>query len=125
MKGVPAQFKNCWPPYAYEFADLVAQKEEQGALERTQVAQNRTRLMPSYREVTRCEAVIGWGGQYLGAFDHLCEAVNMVALAHSLGLDAGWVTRKRGGYADTWRQRHNKGCAIIAAGLIRDRISVF
>ena len=80
---------------------------------------------PSLREVTRCEAVIAWGGQYLRGFDHLCKAVNMVALAHSLGRDAGWCTRKRGGYADTWRQRHDKGCAIIAAGLIRDRISVF
>jgi hypothetical protein len=37
----------------------------------------------------------------------------------------GGGTRRRGGYADTWRQRHDKGCAIIAAGLIRDRIPVF
>ena len=68
--------------------------------------------------------MIAWGGQYLRAFENLCAAGNMVALAHSLGRDAGWCTRKRGGYADTWRQRYDKGCAIIAAGLIRDRIPV-
>jgi hypothetical protein len=70
--------------------------------------------------------VIDWSGQYLlGKFDHLCEAMNMIALAHSLGLDAGWCRRKRGGYADTWRQRHDQGCAVIAAGLIGDRVPVF
>ena len=75
--------------------------------------------------MTRCEATIGWSAHYLCAFGDLCGATNMVALAHSLGFDAGWVTRKRGRYADTWRQRHDKECAIIAAGLIKDRVSVF
>jgi hypothetical protein len=125
VKGSPAGFKNGWPvAYLYEWEDLLAQ-QEQGQLAATMREQNRVRLRPSYREVTRCETVIAWSGQYLHAFDHLCAAVNAVALAHSLGLDAGWVTRKRGGHADTWRQRHDRGCALIAAGLIRDRISVF
>src|SRR5260370_14953643 len=43
-----------WPPYTYEFDDLVAQKE-QGELERTQQLQNRIRLLPSSREVQRME----------------------------------------------------------------------
>ena len=55
----------------------------------------------------------------------LMVAVNMIALAHALDRDAGWVAHKKGGYADTWRERHDAGCAIIAAGLISDRIAVF
>jgi hypothetical protein len=35
------------------------------------------------------------------------------------------VTRKRGGFADTWRQRHDRGCEIIAAALAADRTPVF
>jgi hypothetical protein len=113
-----------WVGYAYEFQDLIAQAEGE-TLKATQREQNRVRLQPSLAEVTRCEAVIGWGSQYLSRFEHLCAAVNMVALAHSLGRDAGWCTRKRGGYADTWRANHDHGCEIIAAGLIRNRIPVF
>jgi hypothetical protein len=127
IRGAPLGFKNSyWVAYSYEWQDLLAQAEgEAEALKVTQRSQNRVRVQPSLQEVTRCEAVIGWSAQYLRAFDHLCEAVNIVALAHSLGRDAGWCTRKRGGYADTWRQRHDKGCAIIATGLIRDRVPVF
>lgn len=122
----PAEFRNCWPSHMVEWQDLIAQAEGQAeALKATQRQQNRVQIQPSLAEVTRCEATIGWCAQYLRTFDRLCEATNLVALAHSLGHDSGWVTRKRGGYADTWRQRHDKGCAIIAAGLIRDRIPVF
>jgi hypothetical protein len=127
LKGAALGFKNSyWVAYAYEWQDLIAQAEgEAEALQATQRAQNRVRLQPSLREVTRCEAVIAWSARYLIAHDHLCAAVNMVALAHSLGRDAGWCTRRRGGYAETWRQRHDKGCVIIAAGLSRDCVPVF
>lgn len=55
----------------------------------------------------------------------LCESVNGMVQAHALERDAGWVARKRGGYADTWRARHDPGCEIIAAALVKDRIPVF
>jgi hypothetical protein len=114
-----------WPPYLYEFDDLVEQ-HKQGELERTMAQQNRTRVSPSVREITRAIEVCYWPMKYLGALHpQLCEAVNAVALAHSLDRDAGWVTRKRGGFADTWRQRHDRGCEIIADGLIRQRVPVF
>lgn len=45
--------------------------------------------------------------------------------AHGLERDAGWVAHKRGGYADTWRERHDLGCEIIAAALIEVRAPVF
>jgi hypothetical protein len=96
-----------WPPYAYTFEDLLAQ-HEQGELERTQALQNRIRLLPSSREVQRMETAICWP-----------------ALAHSLDRDAGWIAAKRGGYADTWRERHDQGCDIIARGLRCFRVPVF
>jgi hypothetical protein len=51
--------------------------------------------------------------------------VNAVSLAHALDRDAGWVAKKRGGYADTWRQRHDRGCELIARGLATDLVPVF
>jgi hypothetical protein len=114
-----------WPAYvAYEFEDLVAQ-EQQGELKNTMEAQNRTRLMPSYRDVTRMEAAICWPAQFLSRLDHLLRAVNCVALAHALERDAGWVAHKRGGYADTWRANHDRGCDIIANSLRRALVPVF
>ncbi|KRQ99255.1 hypothetical protein [Bradyrhizobium valentinum] len=115
---------NAWPPYCYEFDDLVAQKE-QGELEQTQKIQNRVRVMPSLSDVSRMEIAIFWPAQFLGHRPELMTAVNAVALAHSMERDAGWVTRKRGGYADTWRARHDAGCVVIADGLHFDRVPVF
>lgn len=115
---------NGWPPYEYTFEDLLAQ-QEQGELEKTQKMQNRTRLSPSFNEVTRMEAAIWWPARYLIDEPYLLVAVNAVALAHSLEQDAGWVTTKRGGYADTWRADHDRGCDLIAEGLILERAPVF
>jgi hypothetical protein len=117
--------RTAWPAYRYEWEDLLAQ-QEQGELERTTQMQNRTHVSPSIRDITRADEVCYWPMKYLAAKHlHLCVAVNAIALAHSLGFDAGWVTRKRGGYADTWRDRHDRGCEIIAAGLVADRVPVF
>jgi hypothetical protein len=113
-----------WPAYCYEWDDLLAQ-QAQGELERTQALQNRIRLLPSSREVQRMEAAICWPAEYLARLIHLLRAVNAVALARSLDRDSGWVANKRGGYADTWRERHDQGCAIIARGLRACRTPVF
>jgi hypothetical protein len=92
---------------------------------RTQQLQNRIRLLPSSREVQRMEAAICWPAEFLARLNHLLRAVNAVALAHSLDRDAGWIAAKRGGYADTWRERHDQGCSIIARGLRACRTPVF
>jgi hypothetical protein len=113
-----------WPPYCYEWDDLLAQ-QAQGELERTMQAQNRIRLLPSSRELQRMEIAIVWPAQYLARLVHLLIATNMVALAHSFDRDSGWVAAKRGGYADTWRERHDRGCDIIARGLRSCRVPVF
>jgi hypothetical protein len=113
-----------WPPYAYEWEDLLAQ-QEQGELERTQQLQNRVHLMPSWREITCMELAICWPAQFLNHAPELMVAVNAVALAHALDRDAGWVAVKRGGYADTWRQRHDSGCMVIASSLRNAKEPVF
>lgn len=118
-----------WPSYAYEFEDLVAQGRINGdgtlALEQTMQDKNRTRVSPSVNEITRAVEVTYWPAKYLAGAAHLCEAVNVVSFAHAIERDAGWVVRKRGGYADTWLQRHENGCAIIAENLIAARVRVF
>jgi hypothetical protein len=122
--GAVAGYGSAWPAYSYEFEDLLAQ-QEQGELEKTQRMQNRTRLLPSYQDVTRMEIAICWPARFLVGVDHLVRAVNAVALAHSLDRDAGWVAAKRGGYADTWRANHDRGCDVIAAGLRAELVPVF
>jgi hypothetical protein len=113
-----------WPAYSYEWDDLVAQ-HKQGELERTQQLQNRTRLLPSLVEVSRMEIVIVWPAQFLARSLSIVVAVNAVAFAHALDRDSGWVAAKRGGYPDTWRQRHDQGCEIIASRLREGRVPVF
>jgi hypothetical protein len=115
---------SAWPAYCYEWEDLLAQ-HEQGELERTQQLQNRIRLLPSSREVQRMEQAVVWPCQFLSRSPQLLRATNAVALAHSLDRDAGWIAAKRGGYADTWRERHDHGCDIIARGLRNCRVPVF
>lgn len=115
---------SAWPPYCYEWDDLLAQ-QAQGELERTQQQQNRIRLLPSSREVQRMEQCIVWPAQFLARLVPVLIATNMVALAHSFDRDSGWVAKKRGGYADTWRERHDQGCDIIARGLRASRAPVF
>ncbi|MBR0879137.1 hypothetical protein ACVMHY_009347 [Bradyrhizobium barranii subsp. barranii] len=123
MRAV-AGYCGAWPAYAYEFDDLIAQAE-QGELEKTQRMQNRARLFPSYSDVTRMEAAIYWPAHFLAPAEHLMRAVNLVALAHSMERDSEWVAGERGGFAETWRARHDKGCEIIADGLRDGLVPVF
>jgi hypothetical protein len=100
-------------------------QQAQGELERTQQLENRIRLLPSLRAISEMETAIVWPAEYLGRRPDLLRAVNAVVFAHSLDRDSGWVAAKRGGYGDTWRQRHDAGCAIIAQGLRGCRVPVF
>jgi hypothetical protein len=117
-------YRPAWPAYAYEFDDLIAQ-HEQGELERTQAIQNRTRTMPTLRAITAMERALIWPASYLARSPRIAQATNCVALAHALDRDVGWVAAKRGGYADMWRQRHDRGCEIIASRLREKRVSIF
>ena len=70
-------------------------------------------------------AVHLWPAEYLARLAICCAPSTRVALAHSLDRDSGWIAAKRGGYADTWRERHDQGCEIIARGLRSCRVPVF
>jgi hypothetical protein len=108
-----------WPAYAPEFQDLLNQTET-AELERTMREQNKARISPSMRDVSAAIEATSWPARYLSRHHpELCVATNAVALAHALDRPAEWVVRKRGGFADTWRARHDQGCDRIASGLIR------
>jgi hypothetical protein len=123
-RGLRLGYASSWPTYLYEFADLAAQADHY-ELERTHQQQNRVRIKPSPQEITAMEKSTYWPAQYLSADPELMVAVNSVSLAYALGRDAGWVAEQRGGYAGTWRQRHDRGSADIALGLVLDRVAVF
>ena len=123
MPGVRG-YGSAWPPYAHTWDDLLAQ-QQQGELERNQEAKNRTREMPSRRDIARMESAIFWPAQFLCDSIQLAIAVNAVAWAHAIERDIGWVVNKRGGYADTWRMRHYRGCKIIARRLRSNGVAVF
>jgi hypothetical protein len=123
---VPKAFGNSWPTVSYEWADLLAQQEqEQAEKDRSAREQNKARLSPSASEVARMEAALYWPAHYLAGDVRLLRAVNFVAVAQAYERDCDWVARKQGGEADTWRRRYEAGCAIIAGGLIDDRMPVF
>jgi hypothetical protein len=117
-------FAHSWPTHAYEFADLLAQ-QEQGELERTMQERNHIGIRPSLQEMTAMETAVAWPAAFLSDRLDLAAAVNGVSLAHALDRDIRWLVRRRGGYIDTWRQRHADGCNLIAAGLRRARTRVF
>jgi len=129
LKWLPAggdcmcmSLRTCWPPYVYEFEDRVTQQEQ---VELEGKIEEHPRLRFSAREIANADKALAWPLKYLRDYPELSEAVNAVARAYSLGLDAGAVAKERGGDADDWRQRHDEGCTIIARGLIRDLVRVF
>jgi len=122
----PKMFGEAWPAYSYEWGDLMAQQEQDADEQRHhQKAQNQSKEMPSVEAVTRMERCLYWPAHYLWFECDLLFAVNRLASAYALDRDAEWVVRKFGGFADTWRAEHDKGCGRIAEGLILDRVAVF
>jgi hypothetical protein len=118
--------RGSWPPYTHEWEDLLAQMELSDEERATALETSRRCISSTQREIEHAIMVTYWPAKYLAAkHRELCAAVNAVAHAYASGRDAGAVAKKRGGCADTWRQRHDRGCEIIAAGLIKDRVKVF
>lgn len=125
LRSVPdrrfGHVKAAWPQYWHELEDVA---EAQAQLDTEKNAP--TRVNATVREIAHAIETTYWAAKYLALFyPRYSEAVNAVAHAHSLGFDAGWITRKRGGYADTWMQLHEAGCQHIADGLSRDNVWVF
>jgi hypothetical protein len=112
LKGMPSGFKNAWPPCLVEWEDLLAQ-QEQGELEATQREQNRVRLQPSLRDVTRAD------------LEPVLLAFNRVGWAYACERDATFVASRHGGCAETHLARYIKGCTLISDRLRVDRVPVF
>jgi hypothetical protein len=123
LKGMPSGFKNAWPPYLVEWEDLLAQ-QEQGELEATQREQNRVRLLPSLRDVTRAETVVCWP-LYLADLEPVLLAFNRVGWAYACERDATFVASQHGGCAETHLARYTKGCALVSDRLRGKRAPVF
>lgn len=126
MRRGPSRFGNHWPAHMVEWADQIAQQEQEQADKQAQAdARNRVRLLPSAIEIGHCEQAIGWPAQFLKDRPTLMRSVNWVALAHCLERDIDWLTRRFGGEPDTCQQRHWQGCDRIADGLRQARVTVW
>ena len=97
-----------------------------GELEAMQREANRTRILPSAKEISQMEQAIGWPMEYLREDRHVL-IVNVCARVTSFDGDLEREIRRRnyGGDVDQWRQLNWKFCDNIADQLIVDRVTVF
>jgi hypothetical protein len=121
----PRTFGRWWPTYRVEWHDLLSMLGG-GELESLQREQNRTRTLPSAKEISQMEQSIGWPLDYLEEPRHVL-IVNVVARITSVDGDLEREIRRRnyGGDPDQWRELNWKFCDSIADRLIADRILVF
>jgi hypothetical protein len=123
-RGIYTGLRKSCLPIVHDADDLAGQKEQR-EVELADGMPSRLRIVLSSDEVSRCDAALYWPAKYLSAEPQLAEAVNRVALARAHDRDIAWVASRYGGCVDTWRQRHDVGCLLIARGLVADRVSVF
>lgn len=115
-----------WPAYEYSWQDMLAQLEQAAEEQaREHRIANRVRVAPDLAEVSRMERASYWPMQYLVGMPMLARAVNAVCFTHALGRDVAWLAFKRGGDPDLWQRKNWAGCALIARGLVRDKVGVF
>jgi hypothetical protein len=97
-----------------------------GELDAMQREANRTRILPSAKQISQMERAIVWPLRYLREAAAVL-VVNTCARVASLGgdLDAEIKRRHYDGEAEAWRRSHWKHCDRIADGLITDREVVF
>jgi hypothetical protein len=121
----PRAFGRCWPPYRIEWTDLMAMIGA-GELESMQREANRTRVLPTSREISHMEQAIGWPMEHLAEPRHVL-IVNVCARMKSVDGDLDREIRRRnyGGEAEAWRRLNWTYCDTIADALIGKRIMVF
>jgi hypothetical protein len=97
-----------------------------GELEAAQRAANRSRVLPSAKEISQMETAIGWPMQYL-AEPREVLIVNVCARIRSIegDLDYEIKRRKYDGDGDAWRRMNWTLCDTIADALIVKRVMVF
>jgi hypothetical protein len=121
----PREFGRCWPPYRIEWTDLMAMIGA-GELEAMQRSANRSRVLPSAKEISQMELAIGWPMQYL-AEPREVLIVNVCARIKSIDGDLAYEIKRRkyDGEADAWRRLNWTLCDTIADALIGKRVMVF
>jgi hypothetical protein len=121
----PRAFGQTWPQYKLEWFDLLAIVGG-GELESVQREQNRTRILPSARQISEMEQAISWPMNYLREASHVL-IVNTCARVDSFNGDLAAELKRRRYHADAdeWRRAHWKHCDRIADALIADRVVVF
>ena len=122
----PPLYRSLWPLYAYEFEDLVNQRQA-AADDQQKVANaiNRVRLTPSAEQLTRMEAALGWPARYLCHRPLVLRVVGRVAMLRSRGLDMDAISRRLRRSERRLRIVNRDGLDVIANGLRREREAIF
>src|SRR4249920_3253407 len=89
----PRAFGRWWPPYRVEWTDLLAMLGA-GELEAMQREANRTRVLPSAKDISQMEQSIGWPMDYLREARHVL-IVNVCARVASFDGDLEREITKR------------------------------
>jgi len=121
----PRAFGRWWPAYRVEWFDLLSMVGA-GELEAMQREANRTRILPSAKEISQMEHAIGWPMQYLTT-ERAVLIVNVCARVTSFDgdLQREIQRRKYGGEAAHWQKLNWTFCDNIADQLTSERIMVF
>jgi hypothetical protein len=121
----PRRFGATWPRYKLEWHDLLALVGG-GELESMQREQNRTRILPTAREISEMEKAMWWPMTYLHD-EHNVLIVNVCARVASFHGDLGreMARRRYTGNVEQWQKLNWQLCDWIANGLIVDRVTVF
>jgi hypothetical protein len=121
----PRTFGRTWPSYKLEWFDLLAIVGG-GELEAVHREANRTRILPSAKQISQMEQAIVWPLQYLKEALHVLVVNTCARVASFDGDLAEEIKRRRyDGDAESWQQLNWKLCNTIADGLITDRVVVF
>jgi hypothetical protein len=121
----PRAFGRSWPSYKLEWFDLLALVGG-GELEAMQREANRTRILPTSRQISEMERATDWPMDYLDndgdvLIVHTCARVD--SFNGDLGVEM--KRRKYRGDPEIWRRAHWAHCDRIADELIADREVVF
>ena len=84
-----------WPPYAYEWGDLLAQEEADTDVRESIAADlNRVRILPSANDIGRMEAAIVWPARYLSMRPIVMRIVHSVAFGRARDVESDRIARR-------------------------------
>jgi hypothetical protein len=122
----PRHYQSPWPLYAYEFEDLVAQRQAaEEDLQKAANAVNRVRLVPSAEQLGRMEIALIWPARYLRGRPLVMRVVGRMALLRARDLDIDAIAKRMRRSAHRLRIVNRIGLDAIASGLRLDRVAIF